>query len=133
MTITLKNLSFVISQQTATTDKLPYTGEAEWETERGRYRKDVSSLSPTRTPDPTEYHFTEVDLLSNHITRATPEKIQERVIRKYDQPAAVSSFFIRFFTHKKFESPILVLLFLFLFLFLLVFRCTLRPPRPNAM
>jgi hypothetical protein len=50
----------------------------------GRYSKDVLPLSPTRPPYPTQYVFTEADPIPNHTTRVQPEKIAERVARKYD-------------------------------------------------
>lgn len=49
----------------------------------GVYHKDVLPLSPTRAPDPLWYHFTETDPIPNHITHISPEKLKERVERKY--------------------------------------------------
>lgn len=49
----------------------------------GRFRKDVLPLSPTRPPYPGVYHFTETDPIANHVTSVAPEKVAERVARKY--------------------------------------------------
>ena len=53
-----------------------------WLPHNGRYRKDVRPVSPTRAPDPESYVFTEADPRPNHVTKASPEKLKERVARK---------------------------------------------------
>lgn len=50
----------------------------------GRLRKDVLPTSPPRPPYPLHYHFTEMDPIPNHTTYVAPEKVQERVARKYN-------------------------------------------------
>lgn len=59
-------------------------GDAAYDAATGRYRKDVLPLSPTRAPENRVYHFTETDPTANHVTWITPEKVRERVARKYD-------------------------------------------------
>jgi hypothetical protein len=49
----------------------------------GRLRKDVLPASPPRPPYSKVYHFTEVDPIPNHTTYIAPEKVPERVARKY--------------------------------------------------
>jgi hypothetical protein len=56
---------------------------AQWDNDRGWYRKDVQPLSPTRTPESKVYHFTENDPAPNHVSLITPDKVQERVNKKY--------------------------------------------------
>lgn len=53
----------------------------EW-TPRG-VRKDVLPLSPIRPPESDVYHFTENDPPMNSSTKISPEKIHERVQKKY--------------------------------------------------
>ena len=54
----------------------------QWQPHSGRFRKDVLPVSPTRAPDMGEYTFTEADVPANHVTRASPSKLKERVKRK---------------------------------------------------
>lgn len=54
-----------------------------WDPVRGWLRKDVQPLSPTRAPESRVYHFTETDPAPNHVSLVTPEKVAERVARKY--------------------------------------------------
>jgi len=54
----------------------------------GQYNKDVLPLSPTRAPDPTVYHFTEVDPIPNHVTSITTEKVRDGLYG----PPVISSF-----------------------------------------
>jgi len=52
-------------------------------------RKDVLPLSPARPPEPSIYHYTEVDPPINSHTKVSPEKIDERVQLKYLPSAGV--------------------------------------------
>lgn len=54
-----------------------------WDAEKGWLRKDVLPLSPTRAPEPKLYHFTESDPAPNHVSLIAPDKVAERVSRKY--------------------------------------------------
>jgi hypothetical protein len=49
----------------------------------GRFRKDVLPFAPVRGPYAKEYVFTESDPVPNHETYISPEKVQERVAKKY--------------------------------------------------
>jgi hypothetical protein len=53
------------------------------DSQSGRLRKDVLPASPPRPPYSKVYHFTEVDPIPNHTTYIAPEKVSERVSRKY--------------------------------------------------
>lgn len=49
----------------------------------GRFRKDVLPFAPVRGPYAKEYVFTESDPSPNHETYISPEKVKERVAKKY--------------------------------------------------
>ena len=51
----------------------------------GRIRKDVLPLSPVRPPEPSIYHFPEVESPANNFTYITQSKVQERVDYKYNK------------------------------------------------
>lgn len=63
-------------------------GGATREASTGRLAKDVLPVSPTRAPEPDRYQFTEADPLPNHRQIIEPEKVTERVRRKYERPTA---------------------------------------------
>ena len=60
-----------------------HTSTSAWDEKTGRYRKDVRPFAPTRAPDSLAYHFVESDPIPNHTTLIAPEKVQQRVTRKY--------------------------------------------------
>jgi phytoene dehydrogenase-like protein len=54
-----------------------------YNTQTGRYRKDVLPISPTRPAEADRYHFTENDAPVNNKTTITPEKVEARRKAKY--------------------------------------------------
>ena len=55
----------------------------------GRIRKDVLPLSPVRPPEPSIYHFPEVESPANNFTVITQSKVQERVDYKYNKSIGI--------------------------------------------